>query len=94
MSKTNPAAPAALPGSTPPVPVSQLKFEAALANLESIIQSMEEGRLPLEESLVAYHRGVELLKHCQQQLDDAERRIQVLDQGVLRDFDETAGGRE
>lgn len=63
-----------------------LKFEAALAELEQIIQNMEGGRLPLEESLAAYRRGSTLLKHCQQQLNDAERQIQILENGALRDL--------
>lgn len=75
------AAPAAL----------DMKFEAALAELEQIVQGMEGGRLPLEESLAAYRRGSELLKHCQQQLGEAERKIQILEDGVLRDFDAAAG---
>jgi exodeoxyribonuclease VII small subunit len=53
--------------------IGELKFEAALAELEQIVQNMEGGRLPLEESLAAYRRGSELLRHCQQQLSDAER---------------------
>jgi len=66
--------------------VGELKFEAALAELEQIVQNMEGGRLPLEESLAAYRRGSELLQHCQQQLGAAERQIQVLESGTLRDF--------
>lgn len=68
-----------------------LKFEAALAELEQIVQAMEGGRLPLDESIAAYRRGSELLKHCQQQLGDAERKIQVLENGALRDFDAASG---
>ena len=64
-----------------------LKFEAALAQLEQIVQDMEGGRLPLEESLAAYRRGSELLQHCQQQLSDAERQIQILENGALRAFE-------
>ncbi len=75
------AADAALP------PANALKFEAALAELEQIVRNMEGGRLPLEESIAAYRRGSELLKHCQQQLADAERKIQVLENGALRDFE-------
>ncbi len=71
--------------------VGKLKFEAALAELEQIVQDMEGGRLPLEESLAAYRRGSELLTHCQQQLSDAERQIQVLENGALR-ASEPAGG--
>ena len=52
---------------------------------------MESGRLPLEEALAAYRRGSELLRHCQQQLSDAERQIQILDEGMLRDFDADRG---
>jgi exodeoxyribonuclease VII small subunit len=73
-------------------PADSLKFEAALAELEQIVQGMEGGRLPLEESLEAYRRGSELLKHCQQQLGDAERKIQVLENGTLRDFEPDSGG--
>lgn len=55
------------------------KFEAAVAELEGIVQSMETGQLSLEESLEAYRRGAMLLKHCQQQLGDAEQRLQILE---------------
>lgn len=71
--------------------IGKLKFEAALAALEQIVQDMEGGRLPLEESLAAYRRGSELLTHCQQQLSDAERQIQVLENGALRAFEPTGG---
>ena len=73
------------------VAVGELKFEAALAELEQIVQNMEGGRLPLEESLAAYRRGSELLQHCQQQLGDAERQIQILENGTLRDFEPDGG---
>jgi len=69
---------------------NDLKFETALAELEQIVRSMEGGRLPLEESIAAYRRGSDLLKHCQQQLADAERKIQILEDGTLRDFDAPA----
>jgi exodeoxyribonuclease VII small subunit len=75
-----------------PMPATQdIKFEAALAELEQIVHTMEDGRLPLEESIDAYRRGSELLKHCQQQLSDADRKIQVLEDGALRDFDANHG---
>ena len=48
---------------------------------------MEAGQLPLEESLSAYRRGVELLQHCQRQLADAEEKVRVLDNGILRPLD-------
>lgn len=66
-------------------------FEAALAELEAIVERMEGGQLPLEESLTAYRRGAELLQRCQRQLADAERRIQILDNGTLREFGAATG---
>ncbi|MDQ5879780.1 MAG: exodeoxyribonuclease small subunit [Pseudomonadota bacterium] len=71
--------------------VAGLKFEAALAELEKLVASMEAGQLPLEESLTAYRRGVELLQHCQRQLEDAEEKVRVLDNGVLRPLDTLPG---
>ena len=85
MVKSNTAATSKKPDSAPSL--SELKFETALAELEQILQSMEGENLTLEESMCAYRRGSELLKHCQQQLSDAERKIQVLENGALRDFD-------
>lgn len=73
------------------VTIGKLKFEAALAELEQLVQDMEGGRLPLEESLAAYRRGSELLTHCQQQLSNAEAQIQVLENGALRAFEPTGG---
>lgn len=64
-------------------------FEAALAELESIVQGMETGKLSLEESLAAYQRGAALLKHCQGALTVAEQKIQVLEAGQLKDLPRT-----
>ncbi len=64
-------------------------FEAALAELESIVQGMETGKLSLEESLEAYQRGAALLKHCQGALTAAEHKIQVLEAGQLKDLPRT-----
>ena len=61
-------------------------LEAALAELDKIVSSMEEGELPLERSLAAYKRGAELLKYCQAALQDAQQQVKVLENGILRDF--------
>ena len=71
---------------TDAVPAS---FEAALAELEAIVATMEGGQLPLSESLSAYKRGAELLQFCQSALKDAEQQIQVFEKGVLRAFETT-----
>lgn len=61
-------------------------FEAALSELETIVRDMEAGQLPLEESLAAYERGAMLLKHCQSALTTAEQKLQILENGELREF--------
>jgi exodeoxyribonuclease VII small subunit len=61
-------------------------FEAAMAELESIVERMEDGQLPLEESLSAYQRGFLLLKYCEKVLGDAQQRIRILEEGELKDF--------
>lgn len=53
-------------------------FEAAMAELDLLVEKMEAGQLPLEESLAAYQRGTELLRYCERVLTDAEQRIQVV----------------
>ena len=55
-----------------------ISFEAAMSELEAIVQKMEAGGLTLEESLEAYTRGVELPKLCRRRLDAAQAKIQVL----------------
>ena len=63
-----------------------LTFEKALEELEALVTRMEDGKLPLEESLAAYQRGAELIKYCESRLTDAQARIAILDGGVLRDL--------
>lgn len=61
-------------------------FEAALTELEQIVTSMEEGQMPLEQSLAAYKRGAELLKLCQSALQDAQQQVKILEDNVLKSF--------
>jgi exodeoxyribonuclease VII small subunit len=61
-------------------------FEAALAELEALVTSMESGQLPLEQSLAAYKRGAELLQYCQNALQTAEQQVKILEEGTLRSF--------
>ncbi len=72
-------------------------FEAAIAELEAIVKKLEEGDQALEASLQLYERGVHLSRYCHGQLEQAERRIEVLNErGQLRpapdSFDEDAEG--
>ena len=60
-------------------------FEAAIAELEGIVKKLEEGDLPLEKSLELYERGVQLSRFCHARLEDAEKRIEILNErGELR----------
>ncbi len=53
-------------------------FEAQLAGLERIVRELERGDLPLEKSLELFEQGVKLSRECQERLNEAERRIEVL----------------
>ena len=53
-------------------------FEAALVKLEQIVQRLEKGELPLEESLVLYEEGVRLSRLCHAKLEEAEGKIELL----------------
>jgi len=57
-----------------------LTFEESLAKLEDIVTRVEEGEVPLEESIDCYAEGITLLKQCRQILDQAEEKIQLLSQ--------------
>ena len=68
-------------------------FEAALAELEALVERMDAGQLPLEASLEAYQRGISLLKYCEKVLSAAEQRVKVLEEGELKDLDDAATRR-
>ena len=62
-------------------------LEKSLAELETIVEQLESGELPLDKSLKEFERGVRLSRECQGALQDAEQRVQVLMGGELKDFD-------
>jgi len=59
------------------------RFEDALNKLERIVSKLEEGEIPLEESLKLFEEGIRLSRFCNQKLDEAEKRVEIL----LRDKD-------
>jgi len=75
-----------MPQTPAPDELSTLTFERALEELEALVARMEDGKLPLEESLAAYQRGAQLVKYCESRLADAQARIAILDGDTLRDF--------
>ena len=59
----------------------KLTFEEAMTTLEQIVTAIEEGDVPLEESIEKYADGIKLIKQCRAILDDAEKKIQLLAKG-------------
>ncbi len=57
---------------------SQPDFEKALSELESLVDNLEKGELPLEETLKQFERGIELTRSCQKALKSAEQRVEIL----------------
>jgi exodeoxyribonuclease VII small subunit len=58
-------------------------FEQQMAELEQVVERLERGDLTLEENVALYERGVMLSRACKQQIADAERRVQVLQEPDL-----------
>lgn len=69
----------------------KLDYEAAVTELESLIERLEQGDISLEESLKLYESGVLLTRDCQEALNAAEQKVQILleqsGQNTLVDFD-------
>jgi exodeoxyribonuclease VII small subunit len=71
-------------------------FESALENLEQVVEQLETGELSLEDSLAAFEKGVGLVKHCNQKLNEVERKIEILVKDKegklqLKNFEELGG---
>lgn len=70
------------------------RFEAALEELEALVERMESGALSLDDSLAAFERGIHLTRECQRALSAAEQRVQLLteqDDGTLQTRPTTIG---
>ena len=66
---------------------SRLSFEDGMERLESLVKRLEQGNLPLEDSLAAFEEGVSVLRVLHEKLGEVERRVEVLMRdadGVLR----------
>lgn len=76
--------------------MDKMTFEQALERLESLVEQLERGELPLESSLVAFEEGMKLARLCSLRLEDAEKRVKVLSEdagggAVLDDFEGDPG---
>ncbi len=69
-----------MPKKTKLQPIENLTFEQAFAELEESVRTLERGELPLEESLALYERGQELSAYCAKLLDEAELKIEHIEE--------------
>ena len=70
------------PGTEP----GQPGLEEAMRELQSIVEQLESGELPLEASVAAYKRGSELVQYCAAQLERVEKQVKVLEGDMLKPF--------
>ncbi|HZR04708.1 MAG TPA: exodeoxyribonuclease VII small subunit [Candidatus Udaeobacter sp.] len=71
---------------------TELNFEGAMDRLEKIVEQMESGKLPLEDLIVRYEEGMNLVKVCQERLAKAEQKIEIIarnsaGKAVVKDFE-------
>jgi exodeoxyribonuclease VII small subunit len=78
-----PRTPAAAPPADTPEPLPA-SYEEALAELERLVQEMENGQMPLDRLLQGYKRGAELLSFCRARLQAVEQQVSVLEDGQLK----------
>jgi exodeoxyribonuclease VII small subunit len=69
-------------------------FEGAMERLEAIVEQMESGKLPLEDLIVRYEEGMNLVKICQERLANAEQKIEIIARNsagktIVKDFEPT-----
>jgi len=67
--------------------ISKLSFEQAIKELGSIVGKIEQGQIPLQDSLNQYERGTALIKHCQNILRSAEKRIEKISERKVESED-------
>ena len=83
------------PMSSKPKPhEAELNFEGAMDRLEKIVEQMESGKLPLEDLIVRYEEGMNLVRICQERLANAEQKIEIIarnsaGKAVVKDFEPT-----
>ena len=73
---------------------AELNFEGAMDRLEKIVEQMESGKLPLEDLIVRYEEGMNLVKVCQERLAKAEQKIEIIarnsaGKAIVKNFEPT-----
>jgi len=72
--------------------INKLSFEDAIKELTGIVGKIEQGRIPLQESLQQYEHGMALIKRCRDILASAEKRIEKISQGDPMQEQQTEAG--
>jgi len=67
----------------------KLTFEQAQAQLEKIVNDIEQGRIPLEQSIEKYEQGMRLIKHCRTILEQAEKKIETISKEMQSDSEKS-----
>ncbi|MFA7606185.1 MAG: exodeoxyribonuclease VII small subunit [Rhodocyclaceae bacterium] len=75
----------------PPTIEPPPSFEAAVSELEHLVDDMESGSISLEQALLHYRRGVDLLRYCQDRLKEADQQLRMLDGDTLAPLTPTSG---
>ena len=63
-------------------PIGKMSFEEAMAALETVVNQLEGGQVPLEQSIALYERGDALKKHCEAKLGEAELKVEKITAGA------------
>jgi exodeoxyribonuclease VII small subunit len=63
-------------------PVEKMSFEDAMRGLEEVVQKLDSGDVPLEESIRLYERGAQLKAHCEEKLKEAEEKVALITRGA------------
>ena len=64
----------------------KMDFEAQLKRLQDIVRQLEQGELPLERGMELFKEGAELAKACRKRLEEAKNEVEILSEGVLKEF--------
>ncbi|MBO5289145.1 MAG: exodeoxyribonuclease VII small subunit [Spirochaetales bacterium] len=67
--------------------MKEISFESALKRLEEIAVKMEEGKLPLDESVKLYEEGIKLSKYCNWKLSDVDQKVEIVNQLEITEDD-------
>lgn len=71
-----------------------MKFEEAIVRLEEVVRALEDGNTPLDRALELYEEGISLVRFCNEKLDSAQQRINILVKGADKNMTENEFGGE